>query len=105
MEQRSAGDTIIRQGERGNKFYIIVRGHVEVVKHAEGGIETIIAHLQDGQYFGEIALLRHIARTADVRAVSDSVFLTLTSQQLLPLIERYPDLKQQLEEEITQRLS
>lgn len=104
MERRSSGETVIRQGERGNKFYIIVRGHVAIVKRAEDGVEKTVAHLQDGQYFGEIALLRHIPRTADVRAVSDSVFLTLTSQQLLPLIERYPHLKQQLEEEIVHRM-
>lgn len=105
MERRSRDEIIIRQGERGHKFYIIVRGHVAIIKRAEDGVEQTVAHLQDGEYFGEIALLRHIPRTADVRAVSDSVFLTLTSQQLMPLIERYPHLKQQLEEAIVHRMS
>lgn len=103
-ERRSKGDIVIRQGEQGNKFYIIVRGHVAIVKRDGHGLEKTVAHLQDGQYFGEIALLRNIPRTADVRAVSDSVFLTLTSQQLMPLLTRYPHLKQQLEDMIVRRM-
>jgi MFS family permease len=74
----SAGSVIIREGDPGDRFYGIVGGEVEVRR---GGI--VQRMLGAGGYFGEIALLRDINRTATVVAVSDVHLATLDTSQFL----------------------
>ncbi|UJF33851.1 ABC transporter transmembrane domain-containing protein [Paenibacillus hexagrammi] len=49
-------EAVVREGEEGNTFYIIVRGKFEIVKHIPDQGERRVAVLQDGDHFGEIAL-------------------------------------------------
>jgi cAMP-dependent protein kinase regulator len=66
----ATGDTIIRQGDVADHFYIIVEGAVEVFhEEADGRIEHM-AWLDSGNYFGEIGLLEGRRRTASVRAAT-----------------------------------
>jgi hypothetical protein len=62
----SAGQAVFRQGEPGDRFYVIADGSVRVV--ADG---RLIAVLGRGQYFGEIALLRDTPRTASIEVEND----------------------------------
>lgn len=59
----AAGVVVIREGDRGDRFYVIVEGDAEIVR---GGVELGI--LGPGEHFGEIALLRDVPRTATIRA-------------------------------------
>jgi NADH dehydrogenase len=61
------GEAIVTQGEIGDKFYIIEKGRVDVVRQ-QNGQEIRLATLGPGEYFGEVALLRDVCRTATVRA-------------------------------------
>jgi MFS family permease len=61
-----AGREVFRQGERGDRFYVVADGTAEVVM-AEGAVSSQGA----GGYFGEIALVRDVPRTATVRARTD----------------------------------
>jgi len=64
------GEIIIRQGDPGDAFYIIVEGEVLVTKMTDGaGQPEIVAHLHSSDYFGEIALLTDRPRAATVTAV------------------------------------
>ena len=78
VEELSAGSIIIREGDRGDRFYAIVRGEVDVRR---GAAETVI--LGRGDHFGEIALLRDIVRTATVVARSDICVATLGPDEFL----------------------
>jgi putative ABC transport system ATP-binding protein len=62
------GEVIIRAGEEGDKAYIITKGVVEVYLSRPSGVDIHVATLKEGQYFGEIALVRGGPRTATVRS-------------------------------------
>ncbi|MDR6884038.1 ATP-binding cassette subfamily B protein [Bacillus sp. 3255] len=99
-----ANDLVVREGDEGNKFYIIVRGQVEVLKRTPGGGEARVATLQDGDHFGEIALLRGIPRTATIRATRRSVLLSARRETFRQLIEGYPQVLASLERTLEQRM-
>jgi ATP-binding cassette subfamily B protein len=99
-ERHPSGRIVFEQGDPGDRFYIIVRGSVSV---SAGAGE--IAVLEDGDYFGEIALLEQNVRSATVRTRSDALFLTLTRAQFLALLEREPGLRRALEKEARERRS
>ena len=89
----SAGQTIIRQGEPGSRFYIVNTGRVEVIRQT-GTEEQVLATLGPGKYFGEIALLEATLRTATVRAVEDSTVLSIARKDFTVLVENLPVLEQ-----------
>jgi len=68
----SQGQSIVREGEEGNYFYIIESGTVDCLKD-EGGTQKFVRSLQKGEHFGELALIRSIKRTLSVVAQSDTV--------------------------------
>lgn len=98
------GDALVREGDEGNKFYIIVRGKFEVIKHNHEGVEQRVAILQDGDHFGEIALLKGIPRTATVRALGPSVLLSMRREAFHRLTADYPQLLTMLERTLQERM-
>lgn len=68
------GDVIMKQGDDGDDFYIIVQGEAKVYQIKEGETEEIdVGTLSTSQYFGEIALILNKPRAATVKASSDSL--------------------------------
>jgi ATP-binding cassette subfamily B protein len=103
-ETGKEGEAIVREGDEGNKFYVIVRGQFEVLKRMPDGEEKRVALLQDGDHFGEIALLRNIPRTATVRAVGPSVLLSVRQEAFRRLLAEHPQIQQALERTIQSRI-
>ena len=60
------GVVVLRQGERGDRFYLLVRGELEVRRTIEGK-ERLLDHIEPGEIFGEMALLLNEPRNATVR--------------------------------------
>lgn len=89
--------TIIHEGDPGDKFYVIVRGKVEVMKKDGLGDSKRVAVLSDGDFFGEVALLRNIPRTATIHTLTPVVFITLQREFFRDLIEQAPHLAALLE--------
>jgi hypothetical protein len=81
-----ADDLIIREGDRGDRFFMIERGEVEVTQDG-----SAISRLGEGASFGEIALLDDVPRTATVRAVVQTRLLTLDREDFLLALSGHPD--------------
>ncbi|HZG58874.1 ABC transporter transmembrane domain-containing protein [Paenibacillus sp.] len=96
-ESFPTGKTIIQEGDQGDKFYIVVRGKVEVSKVIDGK-DTKLAVLSDGDFFGEVALLRNVARTATVTSLSPTMFITLSRESFRHIVDKEPDLQRILSE-------
>jgi CRP/FNR family cyclic AMP-dependent transcriptional regulator len=96
----AAGDLIIRQGESGLGFYLIVEGRTE----ARAGDE-VLAQFGPGDYFGEMALLlEDMPRTADVAALEDTTCLVITQWAFKSLLAAHPDMASALMAELARRL-
>jgi MFS family permease len=88
LERFDAGASLIRQGEYGDRLYLLKGGEVEVLAERGGDACLKIATLYTMDYFGETALLRDVPRTATVKAVTAVEVYTLSRhdfQQLLLL--------------------
>lgn len=68
-ETYEKGQVVIKEGEKGTKFYFIEEGEAEAVKN-KGGKEEVVYKYKANDYFGELALLRDEPRAATVKAVS-----------------------------------
>src|SRR5207248_2090693 len=86
-----AGAVLITEGDPADRFFILVRGRVEILK---GG--RAVAMLSDGDHFGEIALLDNTLRTATVRAATHCIYATLQRADLENLVRRLPVVREAL---------
>jgi cAMP-dependent protein kinase regulator len=73
----SAGTAIVKQGDSGEDFFILLEGECIVRKSVNGGPETDVAKLKPGAYFGEIALLEDCPRAATIVAGSACKMISL----------------------------
>ena len=83
----SAGELIFRIGDPGDCAYVIEAGCVEVFILNQGG-ELLLSTLGKGEMFGEIALIDHQPRTANVRAAEQTVLIPVARQLLEGLLEK-----------------
>ena len=72
------GETLVRQGDLAEQVYVVSRGEVEVIR-SEAGVESRVAVLGPGEFFGEIGVMRETPRTATVRASKPTEVLKLDS--------------------------
>jgi ATP-binding cassette subfamily B protein len=94
---------LIKEGEEGRRFYIVVRGKVAVSAKAVDGRARRLATLDDGDFFGEIALLTDSPTTATVETLMPSTFLALQREQLDNLMQRHPGLAEQVRRALESR--
>lgn len=91
LDQIRQWTELVKQGMAGDTMYLILEGEFRV-RLMIGGKETILAQLQAGDCFGEIALFDDGPRSADVVANKDSTVLKISKQAMMRLIQEAPDL-------------
>jgi MFS family permease len=82
-----AGEVVVREGDPGDRFYIVANGELEIVG------ERLHRAAHAGDHFGEIALLRDVPRTATVRAVEDSQLYALERGDFLAAVTGHSDVR------------
>ncbi len=85
----NAGDTVIKQGEPGDNYYIIEEGTCEVTRVPREGENPVkLAELSMGDSFGEEALLTDATRNATITMLTDGVLMQLSKDHFVDLIKK-----------------
>ena len=84
-EKIKAGTIVFKQGDEGNKFYLIQEGNIHLERF-DNSLKTLDIILKPGNFFGEMALVKNIPRTATAEAVSDSLLFTLDKESFCNII-------------------
>jgi MFS family permease len=102
LEQRrvTAGDLVVREGDVGDLFYVIESGALDATHDGR-----LLTHMEAGDHFGEIALLRDVPRTASVVATEDSVLQTIQREDFLAALTGDEELRGRTESVAARRLA
>jgi len=101
VETFPARSRIIRQGEAGDKFYIIKTGRVAVLTSDPpgtdlSGADSRVVELGSGDFFGEIALLKEVPRSATVMTTEETETYVLSKPDFLAAVKKSDPFKKQL---------
>lgn len=98
-----ADQVICEQGDQGDSMYIIVDGSADVIVNLPAGPLTV-ASLKKNNFFGEIAILCDVPRTATVRASTSLTALKITKDLFYRLVSEFPLMAVEIMREIAARL-
>ena len=85
-----AGTVIVREGEPGNRLFLIGSGFVRVCKRFDQPDEVELAALTEGDFFGEMCILETLPRAATVQSVTESTLYGMSSSAFFNLQEKKP---------------
>lgn len=95
---------ILSEEDAGNALFVIVSGKVKVVRSDSQDKEVILAILNDSDFFGEMAILDGLNRSANVISMEDSKIFIIQRNDFLDLLRKYPDVSIALLQELSTRL-
>jgi len=89
------GTLVIKEGTQGDSFFIISHGDVRVFRtHPKTEKKITLAHLKDGQFFGEMAFFLDSVRQASCETAQETVLLRINREDMEELMEEYPNIKE-----------
>jgi CRP-like cAMP-binding protein len=98
------GEVLFREGEPGDRFWVIAAGKVKLGHAAPDGRESLLAVLGPGEIVGELSVYDPGPRTATATVLAPSTFLELEHTKFLELLQQHPGLSRQLLRSLAQRL-
>jgi CRP/FNR family cyclic AMP-dependent transcriptional regulator len=98
------GEVLFREGDSGDKLFIVTEGKVKLGKSSSDGRENLLAILGPGQMFGELSLFDPGPRSATVTAVTDCVMQSLSHDELLKWLTGRPAVARGLLAQLGSRL-
>ena len=97
------GDPVYRQGEQGKAMFVLQKGQVEL-RRRDGDKEFCLATLEDGDFFGTMALFGEPERSETAVAVGETWVLSLQKEALLRRINEDPSLALRMMERMAHRI-
>lgn len=94
------GKVMAEEGDRGREFFVLLDGEADVTKG-----DRSINRLHKGDFFGEIALVTHMPRTASVTATSAVRVLVITERDFAALLKRSPQVGRGVAEALAERIA
>jgi CRP/FNR family cyclic AMP-dependent transcriptional regulator len=95
-----AGKEMATEGDRGREFFVLLRGEAEVTKDGRP-----INTMTEGDFFGEVALVTKMPRTATVTAKTDVDVLVITERAFDSLLKKQPDIGRGVAEALAERVA
>lgn len=77
VEEAPAGTLVFSEGQRGDRFFVVLSGGVRIVRQIEGVGEEQLAMCRENAYFGELSMIDNQPRSADARAIEDTHLLVI----------------------------
>jgi hypothetical protein len=96
VQRHPEGTNVIRQGDPGDAFYVVLSGQLEVLRGDKKGLERTINYHLAGHYFGEGALFTGKPRAATVRAMDEIELAVFDKRAFDQLCSRHPDIRNYL---------
>jgi CRP-like cAMP-binding protein len=88
------GTLVIKEGTKGDAFFIVSQGDVRVFRtHPKTEKKITLAHLKDGEFFGEMAFFLESVRTASCETAQETVLLRVARKDLEELMAHYPNIR------------
>lgn len=99
----AADDFVFKEGEIGTEMFIVQEGRVEILKQV-GGVEKQLAVLEKGDFFGEMAILEELPRTASARAQVDSKLIEINGSTFDKMLRTNPEIAVRMMRKLSRRL-
>lgn len=100
----AAGDTIVKQGQGGEGFYVLVSGNAEATRERSDGEKVVVNQFGATDFFGELALLDEDGvRTASIVATEPTTCLVLTRWDFLATLRQDADMAVEILQEMAKR--
>ncbi len=104
QEHFGPGEVIFKQGDHGDRVYIITKGEVEVAGEQPGKGEVIFRRQGPGECFGELALFSNAPRTATVRTLTSVDLLSMERGAFMAFVDHLPPVRKIFEQMAQERL-
>jgi CRP-like cAMP-binding protein len=95
-----AGKEMATEGDRGREFFVLLKGEADVTRNGQR-----INTMKEGDFFGEIALVTKMPRTATVTATTEVDVLVITESNFDALLKRSPDIGRSVAEALAERVA
>ena len=98
------GDSLFREGDDGDRLYIVTDGKVKLSHSSDDGRENLIAVLGPGEIIGELSLFDLGARSSTVAAIAPTRLVSLSHKDMMSFINQHPDMAITMLRELARRL-
>jgi len=100
----TAGQEVCHQGDQGDTMYVILGGVADVLINDSNGGQIAVAEMKKNSFFGEIAILCDVPRTATIKAKEPLSTLKITKDMFYRLVAEFPQMAVEIMRELAHRL-